>query len=462
MSWQSFLGDTGTANWISLVFFHSLWLSLVAFLISYLREMKAPVVRSTWCTFLLLLLLGLPLITWLIPQTVVPLLQGSEVRSTSVPMVNSNAVFSNGVLWVKAPLAQVHIKQWTRLINQVGLLWLAVTLGFAARLLYGLAFLRGYCHGLQEVDSDRISFMLQETGKYFGFRKKPRVFVSPQLRSPISIGIQTSSVILPSSLYQHIGDGELRAILLHELAHIYHYDHVLGLLQRAVKALYWWNPFVYCLCNSLSVAREEISDNYAISGMESAERYATLLLSLVEKTSLISRMPCTASMATPYESLETRIKNIVSKERDMRVKANKKVISIVAVATVLLCGLVSVASQVDVFGFEQELTAKTVHVHITGTDPNYMNALNGSVLILEDSSGKKYQSSPIAVTGKTGDCESKELILPGKYTLTMDALALKVQVDIPPTNNTSATLDMIISPKGISIRIRDSENSEVR
>ena len=73
MSWQSFLANAGTANWISLIFFHSLWLSLAACLISCIRKLKAPVVRSTWCTFLLLLLLALPLITWFVPRTVVPL-----------------------------------------------------------------------------------------------------------------------------------------------------------------------------------------------------------------------------------------------------------------------------------------------------------------------------------------------------------------------------------------------------
>jgi beta-lactamase regulating signal transducer with metallopeptidase domain len=465
MSWQSFLGNAGTANWIALIFFHSLWLSLAAFLINHIRKLKAPVVRSTWCTFLLLLLFALPLITWLVPRTVVPLRPEQEVRLTSVPMADSKPSFLSGVLGVKSLLPQARIKQWTMLMNQFGLLWLAVTLGSLGRLLYGLAFLKGYCHGLQEVANDRLSSMLRETSKYFGFRKKPRVFVSPQLPSPISIGIQAPLVILPSSLYQHVGDGELRAILLHEFAHIYHYDHVLGLLQRFIKALYWWNPLVYRLCNTLSVAREEVSDNYAISGMESAESYANLLVSLVEKTSLISRMPCAAGMATPYESLETRIKNIVSKERDMRVKANNKVISLVATATVLLCGLVSVGSQFDVFGIEQELpavAAKPVIVYITGADANYMNAFNGSVLVLESSSDKKYQSSPIAVTGKTGDCEFREPILPGKYKLIVDILGLKVQLDIPPTNNKAAALDMNFTPKGISIRVRDSDNSEVR
>ena len=246
------------------------------------------------------------------------------------------------------------MNRWKVAMNLFGFIWLTVTLGCIGRLLYGLALLRGYCNGLQEVENKRISFNLQEAKKHIALRKKPKVFVSPRLTSPISMGIRVPSVVLPASLYPSIGDGELRAILLHELAHIYHRDHLLGLLQRVIKALYWWNPFVHRLCNDLSVAREEVSDSYAILGIDSAAGYASLLVRLAEKTSLISHLPCTAGMATPYEALETRIKNIVSKERDMRVKTNRMTIVLVALATVLLCGLVVAGSPVEIFAAGQD------------------------------------------------------------------------------------------------------------
>ncbi len=105
--------------------------------------------------------------------------------------------------------------------------------------------------------------------------------------------------------------------MLHELAHIYHHDHILGLLQRIIKALYWWNPLVYNLCNSLSVAREEISDNHAICGMGSAVSYASLLV------------------------------------RDMRVKIGKRAMSLILLTAVLLCAVVAICSQVAVFGVGQ-------------------------------------------------------------------------------------------------------------
>ena len=354
MNWQTVLSFSGSADWILLTAFHSLWLSFAAFLIMRLPKFRSPVVRSTWCTCTLILLLALPLITWSIPRLAV---RAQPTPKPAVEMSTANVETQppllNRLLDMNTPLPQVRIGRWQALMNQFGFLWLAVTLICVGRLLCQLAFLKGCGTGLQEIHDGRISAVLVESTHSFRFRKKPRFFASRKLTSPISTGIQTPLVILPAGLYQSIGDKELRAILLHELAHIYHHDHLLGLLQRMINALYWWNPFVYGLCNSLSVAREAVSDNYAISGMESAASYARLLVSLVEKTSLISRMPCTACMGSPYESLESRIRNIISKERDMRVKTNKRMMALILLTTVLLCVVVVIGSQVAVFGVGQ-------------------------------------------------------------------------------------------------------------
>jgi len=452
MNWQPLFGYSGTADWILLTAFHSLWLSLAAFLIIHIRRFRAPAVRSTWCTFAIVLLLILPLITWFIPRAVVRAhLDQKASIAMSAATAASKLPFLNSVLNVQAPSPQARINKWKVPMNQFGFLWLAVTLGCLARLLYQLAFLKGYCHGLQNIEDDRISAILQEINESFAFRKKPRLFVSPRLTSPISMGIKAPLVVLPASLYQSISDGELRAILLHELAHIYHYDHVLGLLQRLVKALYWWNPLVYRLSNALSIAREEVSDNYAISGMESAAGYATLLVSLIEKTSLISRMPCTAAMATPYESLKTRIQNIVSKERDMRVKTDKGMVSAVVATAVLLCGLVGVGSQVKVFGVGQASSsgkAKPIVVSVKNLDANFdMGPLHGSVLTLEAVDNSKYQSTPILINGNQGNCDFPDAIPPGHYML-LSAFTYRRDVDIPPTPHEAATLHITISAGG--------------
>jgi len=100
MNWQSFWGSSGSADWVFLTAFHSLWISLAAFLI--LRRFRSPTVRSTWCTCTLLLLLAVPLITWLIPRTAVPVQPRPEAsigaRETSAgvtPLLIRNRVCSS-------------------------------------------------------------------------------------------------------------------------------------------------------------------------------------------------------------------------------------------------------------------------------------------------------------------------------------------------------------------------------
>ena len=311
--------------------------------------------------------------------------------------------------------------------------------------------MKGYCNGLQEVKDDRISAILKEIKHSFQqIRRNPMFRL---LTSPISMGIQTPVIILPAGLYRSIGDKELRAILLHELAHIYHYDHMLGLLQRLVKALYWWNPFVYGLCNSLSVAREEVSDNYAISGMESATSYARLLVSLVEKTSLISRMPCTAGMATPYESLETRIRNIVSKERDMRVKTTRGAISAIALAAIFLCGLVGIGSQVELFGIVPAASggpAKPALVNIKNTNPALKtNLRRGSASVPEAPAGQTHQPSP-AVSSKQGNSTLPEPLLLQQDAWTRSAPSSQGEGSIPSPPQPAVAFRMNPTRPGVS------------
>jgi TonB family protein len=359
MNWQSMLDFSGSANWILLTVFHSLWLSLAAFLILRLRKFRSPVVRSAWIACALILLLALPLITWSIPRISNHRQSATQPAiEKSLSMAEAPAPLLNRLMDINAPLPQARISLWKTLLNQFGFLWLAVTLICIGRLLYQLAFLKAYCSELQELHDDRIASVMRDSYPYFHFPRTPRFFVSPKLASPISTGMLAPLVILPASLYPSIGDNELRAILLHELAHIDHQDHLLGLLQRIIKALYWWNPFIYSLCNSLSAAQEEICDNYAIAGMDSAASYARLLVSLVEKSSPISCLPCTTGICTSYKSLESRIKNIVSKERDMRVKINKRMMSWILLASALLCAVVIIGSQVSVFGVGQASTSR--------------------------------------------------------------------------------------------------------
>ena len=192
MNWHTLLSFPDSADWIFLTAFHSLWLSLTAYLMMRFRKFRSPVIRSAWCTCLLILLLVLPLITWSIPRVVVRTQppQPAAVDTTAAG-IETQVPLLNKLLDVNAPLSRSGIGRGKALMNGLGLLWLAVTLICAGRLLHQLAFLKGYCTGMREIRDGRISAVLKDSEHAFRFRRKPRFFASHRLESPISTGIQT-------------------------------------------------------------------------------------------------------------------------------------------------------------------------------------------------------------------------------------------------------------------------------
>jgi beta-lactamase regulating signal transducer with metallopeptidase domain len=365
MNWQSILSNPVTAEWILLTCIHSLWLSITGLLILRTRLFKASASRATWCIFVIFLLVLVPVMTLYSPRFEVTkhfetdlslnqdtIVSGTDSREDSSRLSGTTPLI-NRWIGMETPLPPKWRGHWILYLNVAGVLWVVFLSGCIGRIFYELAYLRGYCGSLEEVEDGRITTLMQEMKERYGFWRSPRFCLSPKLPSPISIGVSRLSVIFPSLLYHNIDEAELRAILFHELAHIYHRDHMLGLLQRWAKALYWWNPFVYRLCNTLMVAREEVSDNYAISGMGSASRYAAILVNLIEKTCLVNRLICTAGMANPYISLETRIEKLLSKERDLSTKTSNKTVFATLSVILLFCGFIIIGNQVEVFASRQ-------------------------------------------------------------------------------------------------------------
>jgi beta-lactamase regulating signal transducer with metallopeptidase domain len=365
MNWQDILANPGTAELILLTIFHSLWLSITGLFILHSRRLRASTSRATWCVLVILLLIILPLMTLYIPRFEVnkhsdinltieqgTIISGTDSSKDYARLVETTPLM-NRWLGMDTPVPSKWTARWILFLNGAGILWVVFTLSYFGKIFYELVYLRGYSSSLEEVNDVRITTIMQEMKERYGFWRVPRFCLSPTLASPISLGIRRLLVIFPSQLYHNIDELELRAVLFHELAHIYHHDHMLGLLQRCIKALYWWNPFVHRLCNTLLVAREEVSDNYAISGMGSASKYAALLINLAEKCCLVNRMLCTAGMANPYISLEARIKRLLSEERDISTKTNRKTMLMTLSVIVLFCGFIIIGNQVEVLASRQ-------------------------------------------------------------------------------------------------------------
>ncbi|MCP5102394.1 MAG: M56 family metallopeptidase, partial [bacterium] len=209
-----------------------------------------------------------------------------------------------------------------RVVNILGIIWIAGILFQLLRILFQALSSNRFRRALLEVEDQHILDIKKRVAGKFPGMPMPGLYLSPAVSSPIALGIRRPIIVVPFHLYPTLSENEWKSILFHEMSHLYHKDQVILLLQRLVLAVYWWNPMVYVISRDFSKAREEVSDNYAIQE-DSPRRYAGCLVSLAEKTSLVSRLPAAIGMAAPFILLEDRIKHILSKERIMKNKLSK-------------------------------------------------------------------------------------------------------------------------------------------
>ena len=202
------------------------------------------------------------------------------------------------------------------LINILGFIWIIGVLFQLSRLGYGLIVVRMFKNSLEAVNDSSFNNMLNNIAVTL-FRKGrivPRLYRSSLIESPMAIGFIHPAIIIPEKLLDTMSDNELKSILLHEMAHIYHYDQITGIIKRFVIAFHWWNPFVYIINREHEQAREEVSDIYVLNELSPAD-YSRCLMNLAEKVSLISNIPFASGMAGKGFNLIKRVEQILSSKR---------------------------------------------------------------------------------------------------------------------------------------------------
>ena len=107
-------------------------------------------------------------------------------------------------------------------------------------------------------------------------RQKPcRVSVSSSVRVPMITGILHPTILLPA-LATELSDQQLRHILHHEYGHVLNHDLPLKTFLEVLCCMFWWNPVVYLLKNSLGQALEVKCDLRVAKTLGEAETPAYL------------------------------------------------------------------------------------------------------------------------------------------------------------------------------------------
>lgn len=142
---------------------------------------------------------------------------------------------------------------------------------------------------------------------------------SPTLRQaeapvPMTWGGRHPVVLLPLD-GQTWPEDRLRAVLLHELAHVRRRDWIFHRFADLVCALYWFHPFVWLTARRLRAESEIACDDLVLTSGVAAPDYARHLLDVARALRPVSSVPNAAIAMARTTQIEGRLKMILDPVR---------------------------------------------------------------------------------------------------------------------------------------------------
>jgi beta-lactamase regulating signal transducer with metallopeptidase domain len=177
--------------------------------------------------------------------------------------------------------------------------WALISLLGIARIAWGLGRLQRLRRSFTAIDQSVLSHSFQGS-------RSAKIYVSCQVRVPTAIGFFRPAVVLPEWTVTELSAEELRATILHELAHVDRWDDWTNLLQKVIRALLFFHPAVWWIDNRLAIERELSCDDKVLLQSPNPHSYAACLVSLAEKSFL--RRPLALAQAAVGKLKQTTLR----------------------------------------------------------------------------------------------------------------------------------------------------------
>jgi beta-lactamase regulating signal transducer with metallopeptidase domain len=116
--------------------------------------------------------------------------------------------------------------------------------------------------------------------------RSPKVRVVPGLASPLVAGLVRPVLLWPEQLEEQLGESGLKAVLVHELAHLRRRDHWVRWLEVLAECVWWWNPLFRLARSRVRQYAELACDAWVLAVLPQARRaYAEALVEVCARVS---------------------------------------------------------------------------------------------------------------------------------------------------------------------------------
>ncbi len=175
------------------------------------------------------------------------------------------------------------------------------------------------------------------------------VATSECVRVPAAIGFWKRTIVLPAWALRELPPEDLNVILLHEFAHLRRGDDWTNLIQKIVRALFFFHPAVWWIENRLSVEREMACDDAVLAETANPHAYASCLVSLLEKSLAHRGWSMAQAAVDRAREAALRLARILDAKRPVATRVWKPALGMVAAFSVVCLMVVPHAPQFVAF-----------------------------------------------------------------------------------------------------------------
>lgn len=191
--------------------------------------------------------------------------------------------------------------------------WFSVTLGLGIWVICRLRTALGVIR--QSGDApEAVRVLLESCRRQLGIRRViPARYAA--IGSPAICGVLRPVILIPAGLADHLDASEMRAVLLHELAHYKRGDPWVNLAQIFLQVAYWYNPLLWLANANIRRAREQAVDEMVLVEMGGKGQGYPATLLHVAKLGLARPMAALGlvGILEPGQALTRRILHIMNR-----------------------------------------------------------------------------------------------------------------------------------------------------
>ena len=231
-----------------------------------------------------------------IPVSIAPSQPSSETvgptRVAPTPSQSNPVPARNGIL------TTMHWTDW------VAVVWAGMSVFFLIRLIVGIG-------AVWHISAHSTNFSRAVEQLQSNWNRQVNVRLSNRVTVPMMWGFLRPVILLPVGA-DHWQTERLRAVLLHELAHIKRWDWAMQIAAQVTCAIYWFNPIVWCVARWLRIEAEQACDDHVLNAGYRSTDYAQHLLDITRNVKIAKTTSLAAVAVARSSKIETRLRTVLA------------------------------------------------------------------------------------------------------------------------------------------------------